>query len=62
MCSGVPSQPPPVPMMGQGAAAAQMLANNPMVSAVAQQYGQDIAARGQAMIDSNVSLLADFGI
>lgn len=50
--SGVPPQPPPpAAMMGQGA---QMLINNPMISAAAQQYGQDFAARGQAMIDSNV--------
>ena len=45
-------------MMGAGAAAtAQMLANNPMLSAAAQQYGQDLASRGQAMIGSNVSMM-----
>jgi hypothetical protein len=44
-------------MMGQApTAAAQMLVNNPMVSAMAQQYGQDFAARGQAMVDSSVSV------
>lgn len=56
-CSGVPSQPPPHPsMMGQGAATAQMLVNNPMISVAAQQYGQDLASRGQAMLDSNVRI------
>ncbi len=43
--------PPPMPSMEATAATAQMLINNPMM----QQYGQTVANRGQAMLDSGVS-------
>ena len=46
----------PPPPAGQGMAdTAQMLVSNPMFSAAAQQYGQNLASRGQAYIDQNVS-------
>ena len=45
---GVPAQ---MPSMETTAATAQMLINNPMM----QQYGQVMATRGQAMLDSSVS-------
>ena len=51
---GVPPQGPPgpsqMPSMEAAAAAAQMVINNPMT----QEYGQAVAARGQAMLDSGV--------
>ena len=40
-----------MPSMETTAATAQMLINNPMM----QQYGQVMATRGQAMLDSSVS-------
>ena len=33
----------------------QMLVNNPMFSAAAQQYGEDLASRGQAYVGQNVN-------
>ena len=50
--SGAPSgPPPPIDPMG----ATQMLVNNPMFSAAAQQYGEQLATRGQAYVGQNVS-------
>ena len=50
--SGAPSYPPPpVDPMG----ATQMLVNNPVFSAAAQQYGEQLASTGQAYVDQGIS-------
>ena len=53
--SGAPSGPPP-PVDPMGATQmTQMLVSNPMFSAAAHQYGEQLASRGQAYVDQNVS-------
>lgn len=46
--SGAPSPPP---MVG---AAAQHLMSNPMMTAAAMHYGQELASQGQAVVDRNI--------
>ena len=53
--SGAPSYPPP-PVNAMGATQmTQMLVNNPMFSAAAQQYSEQLATTGQAYVDQSVN-------
>ena len=55
ICSGAPSYPPP-PVNAMGATQmTQMLVNNPMFSAAAQQYSEQLATTGQAYVDQSVN-------
>lgn len=47
---------PPPPSGPAMADAAQMFVSNPMITAAAQEYGQNLASRGQAYVDQHVSI------